>query len=216
MGNNNSSNSASSTKLSPGKLKLWYDKLSVVQQRQVEMDVNAVLYSGCMAAAPQLFDTTVHQQEADNNDDDNVVGDWDPDNDLDLGGDVASNKDQEIAASIRGEEDNVDFNDEGENGLDNKFNNLCDKDDTYNDANLVARVGVADNNNQKIAAEQEAKSVETANTTSYQAPYKAELVIGTNRSEYLMQKILVEMKTQLRVHYPWVHYCHQASTRMIY
>ncbi len=54
------------------------------------------------------------------------------------------------------------------------------------------RVGVADNNNQKIAAEQEAKSIETANTTSYQAPYKAELVTGTNRSEYLMQKLTVE------------------------
>ncbi len=46
------------------------------------MDVNAVLYSGCMAAAPQLFDKTVCQQEADDYDDDNVVGDWDPDNDL--------------------------------------------------------------------------------------------------------------------------------------
>ena len=59
MGNNNSSNSASSTKLSPGKLKLWYDKLSVVQQRQVKTDVNVVLYSGCMAAAPQLFEKMV-------------------------------------------------------------------------------------------------------------------------------------------------------------
>ncbi len=86
MGNNNSSNSAGSTKLSPGKLKLSYDKLSVVQQRQVEMDVNAVLYSECMAAAPQLFNTTEHQQEDNNNDDDNVVGDWDLDNDLVLGG----------------------------------------------------------------------------------------------------------------------------------
>ena len=56
------------------------------------------------------------------------------------GGDVAGNKDQEIAASIRGEEDNVDFNDEGGNGLDNKFNNLCNKDDTYDDADLVVRV----------------------------------------------------------------------------
>ncbi len=135
-----------------------------------------------MAAAPQLFKTTMRQQEANNNDDDNVVGDWDPDNDLVLGGDVASNKDQEIAASIIGEEDNVDFNDEGENGLDNKFNNLCNKDDTYDDADLVARVGVADDNNQKIAAEQEAKLIETANTTSSQAPHKEELVIGTNRS----------------------------------
>jgi len=74
------------------------------------MDVNAVLYSGCMAAAPQLFDTTVRQQEADNDDDDNVVGDWDPGN-LVVGGSVAKNNDQ---ANIRGEEDNVDFNNEGE------------------------------------------------------------------------------------------------------
>ncbi len=62
MGNNNSSNSEGSTNqredLTPGKLNLWYDKLSVIQKCQVEMDVNAVLYSGCMAAAPQLFDTT--------------------------------------------------------------------------------------------------------------------------------------------------------------
>ena len=69
-------------------LKLWYDKLSVFQQCQIEMDVNAVLYSGCMAAAPQLLDTTVREQEAetDNDDDDNVVGDWDPDEDLVVGG----------------------------------------------------------------------------------------------------------------------------------
>jgi hypothetical protein len=68
-------------------LKLWYDKLSVVQQRQVETDVNSVLYSGCMAAAPQLFDKRVCQQEADDDDDDdNVVGDWDPDDDLVVGG----------------------------------------------------------------------------------------------------------------------------------
>ena len=98
MGNNNSSNSAGSTKLSPGKLKLWYDKLSVVQQRQVEMDVNAVLYSGCMAAAPQLFNTMECQQEADNDDDDNVVGDWNLNDDLVVQGDVAGNNDQEIAA----------------------------------------------------------------------------------------------------------------------
>ena len=86
MGNKNSSNSAGSTELSPGKLKLWYDKLSVVQQRRVEMNVNAVLYSGCMAAEPQLFETTMRQQEANNYDDDNVVGDWDLDDDLVLGG----------------------------------------------------------------------------------------------------------------------------------
>jgi hypothetical protein len=64
------------------------------------MEVDAVLYSGCMAAAPQLFNTTEHQQEANNSDYD--VGDWDPDNDLVVEGVVAENKDQEIAASIRG------------------------------------------------------------------------------------------------------------------
>ncbi len=72
------------------------------------------------------------------------------------------------------------------------MNNICYKDDTYNDADLVVRVGVADNNNQKIAAKQEAKLTETANTTSSQALYKAELVTGTNRSEYLMRKLTVE------------------------
>jgi hypothetical protein len=90
MGNNNSSTSPGSTnqkeELSPGKLKLWYDKLSVVQQRQVEMNVNAVLYSGCMAEAPQLFDTMEHQQKADDDDDNNVVGDWEPGDDLVVGG----------------------------------------------------------------------------------------------------------------------------------
>jgi hypothetical protein len=209
------------------------------------MDVNAVLYSGCMAAAPQLFDTTVRQQEADNDDDDNVVGDWDPD-DIWLWGGVAENNDQEIAAnirgeedsvefydeggesvdnefifdttvrqqeaddgddynvvgdcdpgnlvvggsvdenndqaSIRGEEDNVDFNDEGEKGVDKEFNNLCNKDDTYDDTDLVVGVGVAGNNNQKRAAEQEAP----------QATYKAELVTGKKRSDYLMRKLTIE------------------------
>ena len=48
------------------------------------------------------------------------------------GGGVAENNDQKI-----GEEDSVDFNDEGGKGVDNKFNNLCNKDDTYDDANLV-------------------------------------------------------------------------------
>ena len=88
MGNNDSSNSEVSTNhredLSPEKL--WYDKLSVAQQCQVEMNVNAKLYAGYMAAAGQLFDTTVRQQEADDNDDDNVIGDWDPDDDLVVGG----------------------------------------------------------------------------------------------------------------------------------
>ena len=75
-----------------------------------------------MAAAPRLFDTTVRQQEADDDDDDNVVGNWDPGYDLVVGGSVAENNDQ---AKIRGEEDSVDFNDEGEKGVDNEFNNLC-------------------------------------------------------------------------------------------
>ncbi len=77
------------------------------------MDVNAVLYSGCMATAPQLLDTTVCEQEAetDNDDDDNVVGDWDPDKDLFVGGGVAKNNNQEIAANIEKEKYIVDFND---------------------------------------------------------------------------------------------------------
>ncbi len=110
MGNNNSSNSAGSTKqkeeLSPGKLKLWYDNLSVVQQRKIEMNVNAVLNSGCMAETQQLFDTTVHQLDSDNDDNDNVIGEWDLDEDLDVGGGgFAENNNQKIAAKIRGEED---------------------------------------------------------------------------------------------------------------
>ena len=59
MGNNNSSTSEGSTNhkenLSPGNI--WYEKFTVVQQHQVEMDVNAVLYAGCMAAAQQILDT---------------------------------------------------------------------------------------------------------------------------------------------------------------
>ncbi len=52
------------------------------------MVVDAVLYSGCMAAAPQLFDTTVREQEAetDNYDDNNVVRDWDLDKKMDVAG----------------------------------------------------------------------------------------------------------------------------------
>jgi hypothetical protein len=137
MGNSNSSNSAGGSnqrkELSPGKVNLWYYKLSVVQQRQGEIDVNAVLYSGCMAAAPQLFDTTVRQQEADNYDDDNAVGDWDPDNSLVVGVCVAENNDQEIAANIRKETNIVDNNDEGEKGINKKFNNFCFQEDTYDD-----------------------------------------------------------------------------------
>jgi len=94
-------------------------------------------------------------------------------------GSVDENNDQ---ANIRGEEDNVDFNDEGEKGIDNEFNSLCNKDDTYDDTDLVVGVDVAGNNNQKRAAEQEAP----------QATYKAELVTGTNRSDYLMRKLTIE------------------------
>ena len=93
------------------------------------MDVDALLYSVCMTAAQQIFDTTVRQEGADDddvhNDDDNVDGDWDPENDLVVGGGVAGNNDQEIAANIREEEDSVDFNYAVVKGVDNKFNNLC-------------------------------------------------------------------------------------------
>ena len=58
-----------------------------------------------------------------------------------VGGSVAGNNDQEITASISGEEDSVDFFDEGVKGVDNKFNNLCNQDYTYNDANLVVGGG---------------------------------------------------------------------------
>ena len=53
------------------------------------MGIDALLYAGCMAAAQRIFDTMVLQQEADNddvnNDDDNVVVDWDLYNDLVVG-----------------------------------------------------------------------------------------------------------------------------------
>ena len=52
--------------------------------------------------------------------------------------------------------------------------------------------GVAGNNNQDIAAQLEAESTKTANTTSPRATYKAELVTGTNRSDYLMRKLTIE------------------------
>ena len=52
--------------------------------------------------------------------------------------------------------------------------------------------GVAGYNNQEMAAQLEAESTETANTTSSQAPHKEELVTGTNRSEYLMRKLTFE------------------------
>ena len=84
--------------------------------------------------------------------------------------------DQEIAANIEKEKYIVDFNDE-EGG------------DTYHDINLAEEEGVAGFNNQEVAAQLEAESTETANTNSSQAPHKEELVIGTNRSVYPMQKI---------------------------
>ena len=50
------------------------------------MGIDALLYAVCMDAAPRIFDTMVRQQEADNDDDDNVVGDWDTGDDLVVGG----------------------------------------------------------------------------------------------------------------------------------
>ena len=76
--------------------------------------------------------------------------------------------------------------------MDNEFNNLCHQDDTYNDANLVERGGVTGNNNQEIAAELDAESNKTANTTYSQATHKEELVTGTNRSNYLKRKLTIE------------------------
>ena len=105
------------------------------------MNVHAVLYSGCMDEAPQLFYTMEHQQKADNDDNDNVVGDWNLDNNLVVGGDVARNNDQEIAANISGEEHRAEQEEEStvtEN----------------NDANMVVGGDVAGTNDQEIAAEQ--------------------------------------------------------------
>jgi len=94
------------------------------------------------------------------------------------GGGVAKNNNQEIATNI--EKKNIEyFNDE-------------EGDDTYYDINLAVGEGVAGYNNQEMAAQLEAESTETANTTSSQAPHKEELVIGTNRSAYLMRKLTIE------------------------
>ncbi len=76
--------------------------------------------------------------------------------------------------------------------------------------------GVTGYNNQKIAAEQEAELIETANTTSNQAPYKAELVTGTNRSEYLMRKLTFEEKDTVERALSRAQYCHRASIGRIY
>ena len=57
------------------------------------MGIDALLYAGCMDAAPRIFDTMVRQQEAEHydvhNDNDNEVVDWDPD--------VANNNDTKMA-----------------------------------------------------------------------------------------------------------------------
>ena len=56
--------------------------------------------------------------------------------------------------------------------MDSEFNNFCNQDDTYDDADLVVEGGVAGNNNQEIiAAGLKAESTKTANTTSSQATH---------------------------------------------
>jgi hypothetical protein len=125
--------------------------ISVDQQRQVDTGIDALLYAG-------LFDTTERKQEADDDDDDNVVGDWEPGNYLVVEGGVAENNDQEIAANIKGKEDSEDFNYEGEKGVDNKLNNLCNQDDTYDDVSLDVGGDVAGNNDQEMAAQLEAET----------------------------------------------------------
>ena len=49
-----------------------------------------------------------------------------------------------------------------------------------------------------IAAELEAESTKTANTTSSQATHIEELVTGTNRSDYLMRKLTIEEDETVR------------------
>ena len=61
------------------------------------------------------------------------------DNDLAVGGSVAGNNDQEITANIRGEEDRVDFNDEGGKGKNKEFDSLFNHDDDDTD---IDREGV--------------------------------------------------------------------------
>ena len=51
---------------------------------------------------------------------------------------------------------------------------------------------IAGYNDQEMAAQLEAGSTKTTNTTSSQAPHKEELVIGTNISAYLMRKLTIE------------------------
>ena len=77
-------------------------------------------------------------------------------------------------------------------GVNNKFKNFCNQDDNFNDDDLAVGESVAGNNDQEIAAGLEAESTKTANTASSQATHTEELVTGTNRSDYLMQKLTIE------------------------
>ena len=106
----------------------------------------------------------MREQEAatDNDDDDNVVGDWDLDEYLVVGRGVAGNNNQEIATNIEKQKYILDFNDD-------------EGDDTYNDINLAVGEGNAGYNNQEMAAQLEAESTETANSTSSQAPHKEKI-----------------------------------------
>ena len=44
------------------------------------------------------------------------------------------------------------FNDEGGEGVNNKFNNYCTQNDNFNDNDLVVRGSVSGNNDQEITA----------------------------------------------------------------
>ena len=59
--------------------------------------------------------------------------------------------------------------------MDNEFNNFCNQDDTYDDADLVWRVVLLVTIIKEITAGLEAESTKTANTTSSQASHKEEL-----------------------------------------
>ncbi len=78
-GNNDQEMAAQLEAETPGKI--WYKKLSIVQQRQVDTGIGALMYA----------------------DDDDVVGDLDLDNDWAVGGGVASNNNQKIAAEQEAE-----------------------------------------------------------------------------------------------------------------
>ena len=77
-------------------------------------------------------------------------------------------------------------------GVNNKFKNFCNQDDNFNDNDLAVGGSVSGINDQEISAGLEAESTKTANTTSSQATHTEELVTGTNRSDYLMQKLTIE------------------------